>query len=481
MRVDMESHTGLRGVSAVWIMVFHCFLFNRDAILDFQGSTLMPLFFLLSGYSLAIGYGGEKADLGNNKIYFYRNRFARVYPTYLAGNLIALPLWFYGFGLVPSSRVWGFGVFGGIASNLAVSIIPISSLICSLPIDAPGWTVATLAVMWLIFPFHLPSLQKKTNSELLELIVRCYYIQLLLGILLFVIIIPFGGGYIAFSASTMNPISRYPIFLMGVCAGLLSLRHKDEDSNSDNTVDNKPLDYWHSSRVDLFPCIGCCATQTNKIGDGTYSATDRGSYWVGRTYSLSLYIFILTVTISILDAITRYVFHSATGLLGNWWLQLVVPFVQLEILIGLVLESKNESTVRRVLTTTVAQYLGKLSMSLYLIHWVIIYYICLALNGFDILNWPYDSLDNNTHSQCEDDYGDDTVHEQNCRDDVDEFNRKRLIPMWSIPIVIAISFALSVVLYYAVENPGRNLLKTEKKSTPSNLLPGNGVVLSTGA
>lgn len=475
----MESHTGLRGISAVWIMVFHCFLFNRDLLLDFQGSTLMPLFFLLSGYALAIGYGGKKTGLGNNKISFYRNRFARVYPTYMVGNLVALPLWFYGFGLVPSSRVWGFGVFGGIANNLALSIIPISSLICSLPIDAPGWTIATLAVMWLIFPFHLPSLQNKSNAQLLELIVRCYYIQLILGVVLFIVIIPFGGGYIAFSASTMNPISRYPIFLMGVCAGLLSLRQSAEDDNSDSSIDAKPLDYWPSSRVDLFPRLGCCSTQTNKIGDDSCSTIDRGIYWVNRTYSLSLYIFLLTVTISILDAIARYAFGSSAGLLGNWWLQLVVPFVQLEILIGLVLETKTESTVRRILTSQVAQYLGKMSMSLYLIHWVVIYYVCLTLNGFDILDWPYDSLDKITHSQCEDDYGEDDGLESACKDDVDDFDRKRLIPMWSIPLVIAISFALSVALYYAVECPGRNLLKTKKKSS-SSLLPESGVVLSAG-
>jgi hypothetical protein len=57
--VDTNSHVGLRGVAALWVMLFHSFLYS-DISIDLQGSTLMPLFFVLSGFSLMLGFNGGK-------------------------------------------------------------------------------------------------------------------------------------------------------------------------------------------------------------------------------------------------------------------------------------------------------------------------------------------------------------------------------------------------------------------------------------
>ena len=46
---------GLRGASACWIMLFHCIIYSNYSM-DFQGSSIMPLFFLLSGFMLTIAY-----------------------------------------------------------------------------------------------------------------------------------------------------------------------------------------------------------------------------------------------------------------------------------------------------------------------------------------------------------------------------------------------------------------------------------------
>jgi peptidoglycan/LPS O-acetylase OafA/YrhL len=48
---DLSSHNGLRGFAAVWVMVFHTLIFSKRPI-DLQGSSLMPLFFMLSGFTL---------------------------------------------------------------------------------------------------------------------------------------------------------------------------------------------------------------------------------------------------------------------------------------------------------------------------------------------------------------------------------------------------------------------------------------------
>lgn len=56
--VDCKDLDGLRGIASLWIMIFHFFVY-ASPLIDFQGATLMPLFFLLSGFSLAIGYSGK--------------------------------------------------------------------------------------------------------------------------------------------------------------------------------------------------------------------------------------------------------------------------------------------------------------------------------------------------------------------------------------------------------------------------------------
>ena len=79
----------------------------------------MPLFFLLSGYSLAIGYGKNKyksrlEDAEQDRRdqrprfdfkSFYRSRFARIVPIYYVGIVIALPLCFLGHGWVQRSEI----------------------------------------------------------------------------------------------------------------------------------------------------------------------------------------------------------------------------------------------------------------------------------------------------------------------------------------------------------------------------------------
>jgi peptidoglycan/LPS O-acetylase OafA/YrhL len=51
----VTAHTGMRGLLAMWLVIFHCLLYSLNW--NLYGSALMPVFFLLSGYSLAIGYG----------------------------------------------------------------------------------------------------------------------------------------------------------------------------------------------------------------------------------------------------------------------------------------------------------------------------------------------------------------------------------------------------------------------------------------
>lgn len=57
VQLDMKDLDGLRGVAAIWIVFYHSFQFSSlGGFINLQGSTLMPLFFLLSGFALTAGY-----------------------------------------------------------------------------------------------------------------------------------------------------------------------------------------------------------------------------------------------------------------------------------------------------------------------------------------------------------------------------------------------------------------------------------------
>jgi hypothetical protein len=59
--VDLSALNGLRGLVAVHIMTHHALLFS-DLRINIQGSVSMPIFFLLSGFTLAVVY--RKAHFG---------------------------------------------------------------------------------------------------------------------------------------------------------------------------------------------------------------------------------------------------------------------------------------------------------------------------------------------------------------------------------------------------------------------------------
>jgi peptidoglycan/LPS O-acetylase OafA/YrhL len=106
----------MRGLLAFWILIFHSLLFSVGW--NLHGSALMPVFFLLSGYSLAIGYGKTRYDtqlLDDDKERrrrpsrfdfkrFYQNRFARITPMYYVAMLIGLPLAIFGNGWMPQGN-----------------------------------------------------------------------------------------------------------------------------------------------------------------------------------------------------------------------------------------------------------------------------------------------------------------------------------------------------------------------------------------
>ena len=85
--------------------------------------------------------------------------------------------------------------------------------------NGPSWTVSTLFFFYLIFPPSLIMAQKLSNKWLSYIIAILFYGQLAVSCVMSALI-P-GGGY---WEACCHPFIRWPVFLMGIYAGVLCNR-----------------------------------------------------------------------------------------------------------------------------------------------------------------------------------------------------------------------------------------------------------------
>jgi peptidoglycan/LPS O-acetylase OafA/YrhL len=230
----VKAHTGMRGLLAFYIMLFHALSFSAGW--NLHGSAVMPAFFLLSGYSLAIVYGKQRSRFDIKR--YYRNRFARIAPVYYVTMLIALPLAVFGRGWVsPSDIDWVFAT-NIFAVQMWASLPPPSFV-------GPAWTISTLAFFYLVFPWLLRWHQNQTNRRLNRWITILAVLQAAVFFGLGFAIEPVDPLW-AFWASHAWPISRLPVFDMGLVAGLLVIRQGRPDHDSAAPITTLPPESWVS-------------------------------------------------------------------------------------------------------------------------------------------------------------------------------------------------------------------------------------------
>lgn len=382
-----------------------------------------------------MAYGDRAGEDGTfaDKVLFYRNRAARVLPVYYVCTLLAIPLWLAGYGGADPARN-----LAAVVSSIVVSVIPVCTFFLFIlggPIDGPGWTICTLVVMWLLFPYSYPGIRARSNEQLTTDITNFYWLQLGLVLGLFPALLFVTGFWPAFAAATMHPLVRYPVFLMGALAGELCRRRASHSL------------LWPNAGLNFFPPCCCC-----KVEYDTALANEgpTGSPWSTRCWNVSVLFLVVTLSVSFVDAVIRYQSGDVDStILGAWWYQAIVPFLQLEIIVALTREKQEATVTQRLLRHPVLQWLGRISMCVYLIHWVLLYYLCWLLEGKP-LNWPetYDCEDGPEHDECVDDI----VHFQNARK----------IPMWGIPVVMVSSLIAAELLYLVVEAPARRLLRSSR-------------------
>lgn len=350
----------------------------------------MPLFFLLSGFSLALGYGkkkyagysvccgacqcvdridcrgcrqkqdcnGEGEEVFDSARYYY-NRISRIVPVYWFTLIIMLPLIPLGHsGETPGSQN---SIVGTILSFLGLQTWVLAF---GFGPNGPSWTISTLAFFYVLFPSAIVIASRQTNLRLYQWISVCFWLQFIVcwGMLKGV------GGKAAYWGATAWPFTRFPVFLMGVFAGVLCnrIQQGDKDAYGRLGIYNKTCWLW-AFLVDFWSPWAFCQKE---VDADNLSNSQEKSFWRRRVninagfYNGILILFsILNVAIIILENY-KMVIHSdiihffrKNAFSADW--QIWFVHWQLMIIVGLCLDG-GESIFAKFLNLEPLQVCGNL-------------------------------------------------------------------------------------------------------------------------
>jgi len=236
-RVDTLALTGLRGFAALHVAVGHYCSFSPLHV-DLIGGASMSFFYLLSGFVMTLGYAkdllaaeGSVSFRDFNKRRFWRNRFARLFPMYMLTNALYFVALHFGSqgqaaGPLLSSTDFDFNLILTIL-GLNMWIFPIDAWLpvdakkcCShsvaLPTNFVTWTVQTMAVFYIIFPYMLPWLKAVKRRRLMIHVLFWLQATTFLAI--------FRGFNVSYWTARAWPLSRIPVFAMG-CLSAVERMH----------------------------------------------------------------------------------------------------------------------------------------------------------------------------------------------------------------------------------------------------------------
>jgi peptidoglycan/LPS O-acetylase OafA/YrhL len=247
-RSDLLALTSLRGVAALWVILFHLRHEIRtlppafsDLIRPFigQGYLGVDLFFVLSGFVITYNYAGEfqRFDPGTYARFMIR-RFARIYPTYLAALLLTVSA----LGILQASgRPLRFESRYDLPSFIQ-SVFMVQSW--TFPIEkkwnVPDWSVSAEWLAYLLFPAAL-ALLGRTRKAIFPVVTS--------GLLLLVNGFFFGFLVQRQSAMAFGLIRILFCFLVGLCLARswqLGLRPKKRAGPFGLALPffSAPLFYW---------------------------------------------------------------------------------------------------------------------------------------------------------------------------------------------------------------------------------------------
>jgi peptidoglycan/LPS O-acetylase OafA/YrhL len=238
-RPHLQPLTGLRIVLALWVVTFHhiapdSFLGPYTGYLPrpifsliATGYAAVGAFFVLSGFILALNYPLAEEWSRSYKIRFGIARFARIYPIYLIGVLLAVPVTH----LIQHPALEG--VRGLLQISLLHSWWPPATGVW----NSPSWSLSNEAFFYLTFPLLGGLLWRiSRRSSLLITTALLWAAAMAVPIAAELAHIqPLCNSAIAANPHSFtldlvrfNPLLRLPEFLMGVVSARLYLMSRDQ-------------------------------------------------------------------------------------------------------------------------------------------------------------------------------------------------------------------------------------------------------------
>jgi peptidoglycan/LPS O-acetylase OafA/YrhL len=225
--------TSLRFFLATWIVAFHlcvayppiceavdsghAFWFNSI----FCGYAAVDIFFVLSGFVLALNYSLDDAWGPTDRKRFAIARFSRIYPVYLLALIAVAPVLLIG---EPSRMVL---LRHGVSGVLNILMIQAWIPGAAMSWNGPGWSLSNEAFFYLCFPilggilFRLPSI-RKVIVGLISLWTLAVFVPLLslgAGVHGYADLMATDRPDSAFAWFVKyNPFLNIPIFLSGIVA-----------------------------------------------------------------------------------------------------------------------------------------------------------------------------------------------------------------------------------------------------------------------
>lgn len=226
LKPNLTALTGLRFFAALDVVLYH---FARPQLphgayplknVIGAGYTAVSLFFLLSGFLLSYSYLTGDGTLRGSRRNFWVSRFARIYPAYLLGFLLAAPT-----DVLLSLRANHFVV--AVAKLLTSAFLVLTLQQAWTPWTAwawnfPSWSVSVEAFFYLVFPWIGPRLARVRASACVPLAVGLWALSLCAPTVLYLLKGPTGppqlGDHLQMAVE-FTPLLRLPEFAIGILLG----------------------------------------------------------------------------------------------------------------------------------------------------------------------------------------------------------------------------------------------------------------------
>ena len=225
-RPVLPALTGLRAFTATNIVFFHFWnpaWFGPLAPLMDNGYVGVNFFFLLSGFILAYNYSDRQAHGKFNPRGFWRLRVTRLYPIYLLGLIISIPILLLEWkARSHSDFFWGTGLTMLMQQGWSPKLATFW--------NTPAWTLSCEVTFYLLFPLLLAVRWPRTTGKLL-LILAGLWVASLIAPSVYMWLRPDGMAPINrmsnsywLRAVKLTPLPHLPTFTFGIVLSRLNDR-----------------------------------------------------------------------------------------------------------------------------------------------------------------------------------------------------------------------------------------------------------------